>query len=294
VIEYEEVVKVVRIPLKVKSHHKGHIPSAFRSRAIRTLSEFDNRDKIRVETQDAKNSLEELVYSSKEKLYDDDFVAASTQEEREKLSEELSTTSTWLEEDGSNAKLRDYKSKKEALMKSIYNIVLRIREAYQRPEIAQYCTRTFNTTRSLLTNITQKLEVKEEEVAEVLLECDSTEKWLAEKSDEQAKLEAWQDPVFLSEHAEKKCRDLYTKASKLIKRPRKKPPKPAPNATNTTNETTSEKQANNDSNKEQELPNENSEKERENSDNSQNTKSEHNTQPEQGTEAPKEEDKPDL
>ncbi len=68
---------------------------------------FDTSDRNIVLRAEALNSLEAFTYRARDYLEDETFVAASSEQERKELEEQLSHTSEWLYGDGADAKLQD-------------------------------------------------------------------------------------------------------------------------------------------------------------------------------------------
>merc|ERR1711874_730179 len=63
------------------------------------LEQLDQADKDRAEHETALNELQSFVFDAQDKLYQEDYEKASTDEEREKIREMCSTTSDWLDEE---------------------------------------------------------------------------------------------------------------------------------------------------------------------------------------------------
>jgi len=61
------------------------------------------------EKADAKNDLETYIYDIKEKLWDDELEKVSTEEQREEAREALSAAADWLEDEGIDVSVQEYK-----------------------------------------------------------------------------------------------------------------------------------------------------------------------------------------
>jgi hypoxia up-regulated 1 len=129
VVEIEEVTRTQRIPLHVISANRAKMPTQIFKRSIRTLKEYDEKDRIRIETENARNDLESYIYDTKDKLYDELVISLSTEEERETLSNYLSEAGDWLY-DLQNGKLEDYTQKKEEVTAAADVIFERVREYF--------------------------------------------------------------------------------------------------------------------------------------------------------------------
>jgi hypothetical protein len=61
------------------------------------------------EKADAKNDLETYIYDAKEKLWDDELEKVSTEEQREEARDALSAAAEWLENEGVDVGVQEYK-----------------------------------------------------------------------------------------------------------------------------------------------------------------------------------------
>lgn len=67
------------------------------------LQELDEHDRARLAKAKAKNSLESFIIETREKLYTDEYEKASTEDERAKIQQALSSTGDWLEYESDDA-----------------------------------------------------------------------------------------------------------------------------------------------------------------------------------------------
>lgn len=105
--EYVWVEKTRTVPIRSTSATTS-LPHSVRRGFVKVLAEYDEKDRVRVETASAKNDLESFIYKTKELLWDDQFVSASTEEARNALSESLTDASDWLYGDGAATVLEVY------------------------------------------------------------------------------------------------------------------------------------------------------------------------------------------
>ena len=75
-------------------------------------------------------------------------------------------------------------------------------------------------------NITERLEVSEEERDKYFQKCDTIESWLKEKLTEQEARAPHEDFIITSEDIHRKIREIETDTKWLIRRPKRKPPTP--------------------------------------------------------------------
>ena len=64
------------------------------------LKDLQARDEAKAANERAKNMLETHIYDMREKLFSDEGVLLSTEEEREKINQALSEASDWLDDEG--------------------------------------------------------------------------------------------------------------------------------------------------------------------------------------------------
>lgn len=67
------------------------------------LKDLDEHDRARLAKAKAKNSLESFIVETREKLYTDEYVKASTEVELTKIQKSLSEMSDWLEYESDDA-----------------------------------------------------------------------------------------------------------------------------------------------------------------------------------------------
>jgi len=123
----EEISKTYFIPLIVSSSQRGQLPPDVIKKSTKFLQIFDERDRIRIETENSKNDLESYIYDTREKLSDETIISMSTEDERQKLSDALDVAQLWLDEESENAKLSDFISKKSDLVSVGEAIFFRVR-----------------------------------------------------------------------------------------------------------------------------------------------------------------------
>jgi len=201
--EYVTKSKIITLSIKKGDYHK--MPYSLRIFARQTLQKWEDKDKLRISTQNAKNDLESYIFSLKEKLYEETVIEMSTEKEREVLSERVSEASQWLENEGESNILEEYKKQKTALENHAKDIFHRIKEATARPEAIINCLASINITKELLPAISEKHQVTPEEVLSLYKTCMEVEEWLKNKFEEQEKLEKFENPVLTSSMVEQKC-----------------------------------------------------------------------------------------
>jgi len=201
-------------------------------------------EELRRVNAEAKNVLESFIIDTRDKISsDENLEKVSTEEARAEISAEFEKMEDWLYEEGMDTVAATYQSKKRDLEKLTQPIFLRLYEMEQRPKVIAQALEAINWTVTILgTWATERPEVTDAERAHVQELCDNFTTWLAEKEEEQAKLELHQPPAFVSYQVTQKLEPIEKEVRKLIKKPKPKPkpPKKA-NATNGTNTTGSAK-----------------------------------------------------
>jgi len=92
----EEKIVTKTIPLRVTKSPRTSLPFNLRKTTIKLMGEYNEKDRIRVQTEMAKNDLEAYIILSKDKIEDSTFIEFSTESDREKISELSSTQSLSL------------------------------------------------------------------------------------------------------------------------------------------------------------------------------------------------------
>jgi len=137
-----------------------------------SMRDIDEKERIRKELFKAKNTLEAYIYATRDKLYEDNFVAHSTETEREQLNTELSAASDWLDDEGEAATKVEYTDRLKKLSDIADKVFYRIAQEKSRPEAITACQMYFNYSRTATENITKAREVEEYEKENLLTKTD--------------------------------------------------------------------------------------------------------------------------
>lgn len=98
------------------------------------ISALDKIDREINRRSTALNNLESFVIDMQNKLEEEEYIVATTPEEREKISAACSQTSEWIYDEGSDANADTYEKKIEELMELSKDILARVFEHKERPE----------------------------------------------------------------------------------------------------------------------------------------------------------------
>lgn len=187
-----------KIVLKIQTDFKGVVPLSATNKkdSFAKIQRLDALDAARRAQEEARNSLESFLYRGRELLYKDEIIEVSTEEEREQLSENLSTVSDWLE-DNEDAETPEFQTRLKDLRKIERPLSVRAAERVSRPK-------AFTSLRS---SVTMARAVGEQlltgegafhdpaDVQKLYDACDEVLAWITEKETAQAELPLWKDGV---------------------------------------------------------------------------------------------------
>eukprot|EP01091_Cochliopodium_minus_P016650 TRINITY_DN6307_c0_g1_i1.p1 TRINITY_DN6307_c0_g1~~TRINITY_DN6307_c0_g1_i1.p1 ORF type:complete len:872 (-),score=327.47 TRINITY_DN6307_c0_g1_i1:29-2548(-) len=251
IVVYEPVNKTKTINLIVHETSLGF--ADFTAEKIAEIKKRYNRinkvENHRVQKQKALNDLESYILNNRDALEEKPFVEASTESEREAIKQTFENNLEWLEEDGSSAALKELEKRIKEVKKDVERVQTRISEATAFPQAIQSCRTTVNFTRILLENITQTLEVTEEEKKDGLNDANELETWLTEKETEQGSVKLFEDPKVTSATVNSKCSIFTSLSRRLLGRRKKVPKKETTNTTESTNSTSANSTSAGDSKK---------------------------------------------
>jgi len=148
------------IPIKFTTEVKGRpqLPAAEILRMKERLSSFADSDRSRGLREEALNQLEGFTYKARDFLNDEDFVAASTEEERASLEAKAQAASEWIYADGRDATREELKAKLKEMKDIVGPIEIRKEEAAGRPEQIKTLQDALNQTKQVIIGITGQIE----------------------------------------------------------------------------------------------------------------------------------------
>ncbi|KAG0281064.1 Hypoxia up-regulated protein 1 [Linnemannia exigua] len=187
-----------KIVLKIQTDFKGIVPlnAANKKDSLAKIQRLDALDAAKRAQEEARNSLESFLYRGRELLYKDEIIEVSTEEEREKFSENLSTISDWLE-DNEDAETAEFQTRLKDLRKIERPMSIRAAERVSRPKAFA----------SLRSSVTMARAVGEQlltgegafhdpaDVQKLYDACDEVLAWITDKEAAQAELPLWKDGV---------------------------------------------------------------------------------------------------
>ncbi|XP_074558415.1 heat shock 70 kDa protein 17-like [Curcuma longa] len=220
--------KTFRIPLKVVEKNLGpgsNLPKDSFLEAKVRLETLDKKDAERRRTAELKNSLEEYIYSTREKIEDNvEVEKVSSEEERRSFADKLSEVQEWLYTDGEDASANEFKERLE-LLKAIGDpIFFRLNELNARPIACEDARVHLNGLQKIINNWeTNKPWIPKDRIEEVWSEAEKLKNWLEEKEELQKKTSVLVAPIFTSEEVNRKVYKLQDKIASVNRIPKPKP-----------------------------------------------------------------------
>jgi hypoxia up-regulated 1 len=148
------------IPIKYTAEPQGR-PQLPRAEIIRMkdrLEAFADSDRARRLREDALNQLEGFTYKAKDLLNNEDFIAASTDEERTNLKSKAEAAGEWIYSEGKDATREELKAKLKEMKDIVVPIETRKDEAVARPEAIKSLRESLNQTLQVIVGITGQIE----------------------------------------------------------------------------------------------------------------------------------------
>jgi len=229
--QYKEVSKVYRLPLKISTLSFPGITKEMIDNSDKITKEIYRRMEFKREKEREKNNLEAYIYEYREKIYTESLMQVSTEAQREQFVDLLNKAGDWLYEDGADSTAALYREKLHEVKVLGDEIVKRASEMEDRPLAATQLRMAINFTKMMMENITERVQVTQEEVDSLLEDCDEMESWLAKKLEEQEQKQPHEKPAVSSEEIIRKIRTIDTQTKVIARKPKVKPPKVETNNT---------------------------------------------------------------
>lgn len=120
--------------------------------AVKTIEALNEFDRQRSKREGALNALESFVFDAQGKLWLDEYQAAATEEEIEKIKQMCSEVSDWLYDEGSDADAATYEAKLNELKTLTGPLYRRVKEHMERPEALAALHSMINGSSNFLAN----------------------------------------------------------------------------------------------------------------------------------------------
>ncbi|KAL6472951.1 hypothetical protein MHYP_G00191390 [Metynnis hypsauchen] len=218
------------------------------------LQDLTDRDLEKQEREKTLNNLEAFIFETQDKLYQDEYLAVVTEEEKEEISGKLSAASTWMDDEGYTAGTKELKEKLSELKKLCKAMFFRVEERKKWPDRLAALDSMLNHSTIFLKSAKMLPEdnqiFTEVELKTLERVINETMDWKNDTVAEQEKLSPTEKPVLLSKDIEAKLSLLDREVNYLLNKAKfaKPKPKPKPKDKNSTS-TESNKTSSTDSEK---------------------------------------------
>ena len=174
----------------------------------------------------ARNDYESSIYRAREWLREDENFPYVTEDIREAQIERLTEQEDWLYEDGASANYTTYNNLAKNLSAELKTYLSRKEEHALRETVAATADKGLEAYEAKVEELkTAKPWVTEEERQDVTDKIAEIKAWMQEQLEAQSKLELSEDPIFKSEEAVKKLKQLKKLYGKVNGKSKPKPPK---------------------------------------------------------------------
>ncbi|KAK7125717.1 hypothetical protein R3I93_021179 [Phoxinus phoxinus] len=221
------------------------------------LQDLTDRDLEKQEREKTLNSLEAFIFETQDKLYQDEYLAVVTEEEKEQITGKLSEASNWMDEEGYSAGTKELKEKLSELRKLCKAMFFRVEERRKWPDrlaalnsMLNHSTIFLKSARLIPEGDQIFTEVELKTLERVINE---TMTWKNETVAEQEKLSPTEKPVLLSKDIEAKLTLLDREVNYLLNKAKFAKPKPKDKAKDKNN-TSTENKANSTEDAEKVIP----------------------------------------
>lgn len=228
-VETEKVLKkkTFKVPLKIveKQIAPGILSKEMLFEVKTRLEELDKKDRERRRTAELKNSLEEYIYSTREKLEDnEEIMKISSMDELRLFGEKLSEAQDWLYTDGEDASANEFKERLDSLKAIGDPIFFRLSELTARPAAYESAQAYLGGIQKVVDNWeNNKPWLPKSRVDEILNDADKIKSWLQEKETLQKKTSPFITPAITSEEIYNRVSELQDKISSVNRIPKPKP-----------------------------------------------------------------------
>ena len=180
-------------------------------------------DKLVVDTEMAKNSLEEYIYDTRSKV-DGAYKAYVNPADKASFVQQLNDAENWLYDEGDEATKSVYAAKLAELQVIGNPIIHRYREAEARPTAARELRETINQLMSQATSSEEKYaHIPEEEKNKIVEKISKAQTWIENKEERQSMQHKYEEPVITSAEIRKQRDEIVYFATPILNKPKPKP-----------------------------------------------------------------------
>ncbi|KAI0241099.1 adenyl-nucleotide exchange factor sse1 [Massospora cicadina] len=223
----EETMKKTKKMIKKHDLPVVSMTSSLDSVILDKCKEAENEmfasDKLVIDTEHAKNALEEYVYETRSKLGGAyaDFIDAAIKDDYIKA---LNDTENWLYEEGEDATKSVYIAKLEELNQVGGPVILRYREASERPYAIEQLSKALSEALTLVSSVDDKYDhISEEDRQKVSNKQTEIQKWLDAELAALEALPKHETPSLRVAQLKAKQNEISAFASSIFSKPKPKP-----------------------------------------------------------------------
>ncbi|KAK3848214.1 MAG: heat shock protein 70 family [Linnemannia gamsii] len=181
-------------------------------------------DKLVVDTEMAKNSLEEFIYDTRSKVNGGILKDYINPADKEKFIADLNDAENWLYDEGDEATKSVYTAKLAELQVIGGPVIQRYREAEARPTAARELRETINQLMSQATSSEDKYaHIPEAEKNSIVEKCSKAQTWIENKEERQSMMKKYEVPAITSAEIRKQRDDIVYFATPILNKPKPKP-----------------------------------------------------------------------
>ncbi|KAF9110422.1 adenyl-nucleotide exchange factor sse1 [Mortierella sp. AM989] len=181
-------------------------------------------DKLVVDTEMAKNTLEEYIYDTRSKVNDGVYKDYINPADKEKFIQDLDNAENWLYDEGDEATKSVYSDKLAELQVVGGPVIQRFRESESRPAAARELRESINQLMSQATSSEEKYaHIPEAEKHSIVEKCAKAQTWIENKEERQSMLKKYEVPALTSADIRKQRDDIVYFATPILNKPKPKP-----------------------------------------------------------------------
>ncbi|CDQ58349.1 unnamed protein product [Oncorhynchus mykiss] len=207
------------------------------------LQDLTDRDLEKQEREKTLNSLEAFIFETQDKMYQEEYQAVVSEEEKETITTKLSEASAWMDEDGYSAVTKELREKLQELRKLCKAMFFRVEERRKWPDHLAALESMLNHSSFFLRSV--KLTPEDDQIfTEVELKTldrviNETITWKNDTVAEQEKRSPTERPVLLSKDIESKLSLLDREVHYLLNKAKFAKPRAKAKANSTASESSS-------------------------------------------------------
>ncbi|KAG0204232.1 hypothetical protein BGX28_003760 [Mortierella sp. GBA30] len=233
------ITQIEKIVLTVQTEYKGIAPlsGSAKKESLAKIQRLDALDAARRAREEARNSLESFLYRGRDLLDKEEIIEVSTVEEREKLSQSLSTISEWLD-DNEDAETLEFQTRLKELRKLERPLSVRAAERISRPKAFETLKSSVTMARTVGEHLLSGEGAFHDpaDVQKLFDVCDEVLGWIKEKETEQAVLPLWKDGVVTTREIQQRGAPVEREMHRLMSMKKPKAPKKEKETTNNATE----------------------------------------------------------